>query len=59
MSGLDYVQGRKSNESSYEFFEALSWSTFGTDFNQWRFRVLKVPHICKYCIPVDEHREIL
>lgn len=48
MSGLQYVQGRKSNESSYEIFEALSWSTFGPDLNSWRFRVLKVPHIYAY-----------
>lgn len=48
MSGLDYVQGRHMNGNSYEVFEALSWSTFGNDLNQWRFRVLGVPHIYAY-----------
>ena len=48
MSGLDYVQGRRSNEQSYEIFEALSWSTFGSDLNNWRFRTLRIPHIYTY-----------
>ena len=48
MSGLDYVQGRRSNEQSYEIFEALNWSTFGSDLNNWRFRTLHLPHIYAY-----------
>ena len=48
MSGLDYVQGRRSNEQSYEIFEALSWSTFGSDINNWRFRTLRIPHVYTY-----------
>jgi Glycosyltransferase family 28 N-terminal domain len=45
MAGLEYVAGRAQNQASYEIFEALSWSTFASDINKWRFRVLKVPHI--------------
>jgi sterol 3beta-glucosyltransferase len=45
MAGLEYVAGRSQNQASYEIFEALSWSTFGSDINKWRFRILQVPHI--------------
>lgn len=48
MSGLAYVEGRKSNESSYDIFEALNFSTFGPDINSWRRRVLRTPHIYMY-----------
>ena len=48
MAGLEYVAGRTQNQASYEIFEALSWSTFGSDINKWRFRILKVPHIYTY-----------
>jgi len=48
MSGLEYVQGRTGNEQSYEIFEALNWSTFGPSINNWRFRVLRTPHIYAY-----------
>lgn len=53
MSGLKYVQGRKSNESSYEIFEALAWSTFGADLNAWRVRVLRLPLIYAYSSGVN------
>ena len=45
MAGLEYVAGRTQNQASYEIFEALSWSTFGSDINKWRFRTLKLPHV--------------
>jgi sterol 3beta-glucosyltransferase len=45
MAGMEYVAGLMRNEASYGVFEALSWSTFSSDINQWRFRVLQVPHI--------------
>jgi sterol 3beta-glucosyltransferase len=48
MAGLEYVAGRSRNEASYGVFEALSWSTFSSDINQWRFRVLNIPHIYTY-----------
>jgi sterol 3beta-glucosyltransferase len=48
MSGLKYVQGRTGNESSYEIFEALTWSTFGANLNAWRSQTLKLPIIYAY-----------
>jgi UDP:flavonoid glycosyltransferase YjiC (YdhE family) len=48
MAGMEYVAGLSRNEASYGVFEALSWSTFSADINQWRFRVLNVPHVYAY-----------
>lgn len=51
MSGLKYVnngggfQRQQGNASSYQVFETLTWSTFGSAVNRWRLRVLELPMI--------------
>jgi sterol 3beta-glucosyltransferase len=45
MSGLSYVDGRMSNDASYQAFEVLNWSAFGSDINNWRARTLHLPRI--------------
>jgi sterol 3beta-glucosyltransferase len=48
MAGLEYVEGRQRNMSSYAVFETLMWSNFQHEINTWRFRTLKLPHIYAY-----------
>ena len=45
MAGLDYVQGRSMNLQSYAAFEALFFTNFSRQINQWRRKTLKLPHI--------------
>jgi sterol 3beta-glucosyltransferase len=45
MSGLAYVDGRLSNDASYQAFEVLNWSVFCNDINNWRARTLRLPRI--------------
>jgi UDP:flavonoid glycosyltransferase YjiC (YdhE family) len=48
MAGLEYVEGRGRNMTSYAVFETLMWSNFQHEINAWRFRTLHLPHIYAY-----------
>ena len=45
MAGMEYVEGRKMNMQSYTAFEALFFTNFSRQINQWRHRTLKLPAI--------------
>jgi sterol 3beta-glucosyltransferase len=45
MAGLEYVQGRTMNLQSYNAFEALFFTNFSRQINQWRRKTLKLPPI--------------